>query len=151
MSNFFEKMGKLTEKMSKSAQNLRMFCKKMGKKTLFKGKKTVRKGKISVNLSIFLEKMRIQQELDPTPAGPWLPVKTRVMVNVAQASKNSAGLLAKFYTSNRDIVLDKRYPLKFFQQQTEVKEDAHLKARDPQFWAKARHDSTAGGVRAFLR
>ncbi|TAE07715.1 MAG: carboxypeptidase-like regulatory domain-containing protein [Bacteroidetes bacterium] len=89
----------------------------------------------------FLEKMRIQQELEPTAAGPWLPVKTRVMVNVAQVSKNSAGLLAKFYTSNRDIVIDKRYPLKFFQQQTEVKEDAHLQARNPDFWAKARHDS----------
>jgi hypothetical protein len=94
--------------------------------------------RVNVN---FLEKMRIQQELDSTALGPWLPIKTRVMVNVAQVNKNTAGLLAKFYTSNRDIVLNKRYPLKFFQQQTEVKEDAHLKARDPQFWAQARHDS----------
>jgi len=89
----------------------------------------------------FLEKMRIQQELEPTDKGAWLPIKTRVMVNVAQLGKNTAGLLAKFYTSNRDIVTDKRYPLKFFQQQTEVKEDAHLNARNKEFWAKARHDS----------
>ncbi len=98
----------------------------------------------------FLEKMRIQQELEPTAQGAWLPVKTRVMVNVAQMGKNTAGLLAKFYTSNRDIITDKRYPLKFFQQQTEVKADAHLKARDNAYWATVRHDSlTPGEIKTY--
>jgi hypothetical protein len=44
----------------------------------------------------FIDKIRIQQESAPTDAGPWLPVKNRVLVNIGEISKNSAGLLGKF-------------------------------------------------------
>ena len=56
----------------------------------------------SANLN-FIERIKIQQELERTEAGPWIPVKSRVLVDVSEVSENYAGLLAKFYTSNKGL------------------------------------------------
>ena len=48
----------------------------------------------------FIEKIRLQQELERTDLGPWLPVKNRVLIDVSELGKENAGMLAKFYTSD---------------------------------------------------
>ncbi|MCU0383321.1 MAG: DUF5686 and carboxypeptidase regulatory-like domain-containing protein, partial [Cyclobacteriaceae bacterium] len=63
----------------------------------------------------FIEKIRIQQELSPTESGAWLPIKNRVLVDVSELSNNSAGMLAKFYTSNKNFVVNKPYPNRFYE------------------------------------
>jgi hypothetical protein len=87
----------------------------------------------------FVEKIRIQQELIQTEAGPWLPTKTRVLVDIAEITNKSAGILAKFYTSNRDFKVNKPKPISFFDTPLAIEEDAPLK--DEGFWQIRRHDS----------
>ena len=57
----------------------------------------------------FVERIRIQQELMKTSLGPWLPVK-QALVNLGELTPNSAGMLAKFYTSNKNFVVDRPQP-----------------------------------------
>lgn len=87
----------------------------------------------------FIDKIQIQQELTPTPAGPWLPVKNRVLVNVSEISKNSAGLLAKFYTSNKNFIVNKPQEKSFYKKRVNVKEDAQL-LQDEKYWDSLRHE-----------
>ena len=87
----------------------------------------------------FIEKIKIQQELQKTTAGPWLPSKNRVLIDISQIQSNLAGMLAKFYTSNRNIVVNDPKPLKFFDVDVEVANNA-LK-NDESFWDASRHDT----------
>ena len=47
----------------------------------------------------FVEKIKIQQELEPSSAGPWIPSKNRILIDIGEVADNMAGVLAKFYTS----------------------------------------------------
>lgn len=87
----------------------------------------------------YIEKIKISQELARTPDSAWLPAKTRFLIDIGQLSKNSAGMLAKFYVSNRNFVVNRPKALSFYDLPLEVAEDA--KETDPSFWATARHDS----------
>ena len=86
----------------------------------------------------FIEKIKIQQELDPTDAGPWLPSQTRVLVDVAEINNASAGMLAKFYTSNDNFVVNKERDVKFYEIGLELAENAQTP--DESFWQENRHD-----------
>ena len=74
----------------------------------------------------FIEKLKIQQELEKTEEGAWLPVKNRVLIDVGEITKASAGMLAKFYTSNKNIVVNKPYDLSFYERPIQVNEDARM-------------------------
>jgi len=87
----------------------------------------------------FIEKIKIQQELEPTGEGPWFPVKTRVLIDVSEISKNTAGLLAKFYVSNKDIVINKPRDPSFFTRAIVTDEDAYAN-KEEDFWDSLRHE-----------
>ncbi len=87
----------------------------------------------------FIEKVRVQQELERTTAGPWLPVKSRVLIDVSELSKNSAGFLAKFYTSNKNLQVTEPRPIRFFERTIELAEDARV--QNDLFWEDNRHDT----------
>ncbi len=87
----------------------------------------------------FIDKIRIQQELTPTPSGPWLPVKNRVLVNVSEISKNSAGLLAKFYTNNKNIVINRSHENSFYGKRIIIMDGAELKHNE-KYWDSLRHE-----------
>lgn len=91
----------------------------------------------SANLN-FVDKLKIQQELEQTSAGPWLPSKTRVLLNIQEISKNSPGMVALFYTSNRDFLVNKGKPTKFYDTPLEVAEDATQYGKE--FWDTSRHE-----------
>ena len=86
----------------------------------------------------YIEKIKIQQELAPTEAGPWLPVKTRVLVDVGELTNKSAGMLAKFYTSNKGFVVNQAKDPRFYEQSIEVAPDARME--EVGFWNEHRHD-----------
>ncbi|MFM8348003.1 MAG: DUF5686 family protein, partial [Bacteroidota bacterium] len=67
----------------------------------------------SANLN-FIEKIRIQQELAPVEGGAWLPVRNRILIDVSEITPNSAGMLAKFYTSNENFLVGKPHPPRFY-------------------------------------
>jgi len=68
-----------------------------------------------------------------------MPLKTRVLVDISELTKNSAGMLAKFYTSSKDIKVNEPYDLKFYENPLEVAEDATQK--DDNYWVEHRHDT----------
>ncbi|MDB5091691.1 MAG: hypothetical protein JWR09_5685 [Mucilaginibacter sp.] len=93
----------------------------------------------SANLN-FIHRISVQQQMDgKTPDRPWLPVKTRILVEVDQLSSNSSGLLAKFYTVNKIVNTDRVYPPDFFKDNITVEPDAQLV--DNHFWDMNRPDS----------
>lgn len=91
----------------------------------------------SANLN-FIEKIKVQQELERVDGDAWLPSKTRVLVDVAEITNKSAGFLAKFYTSNKELKVTEPRDLKFFDRALELEEDARIV--DEEFWEANRHD-----------
>ncbi|WP_339864768.1 DUF5686 family protein [uncultured Algoriphagus sp.] len=65
----------------------------------------------------FVERIKIQQELTATTAGPLIPSKTRVQIKIGQLTPKTAGLLAKFYMSADSIKIGEPQPKSFFNQQ----------------------------------
>ncbi|MBK7653598.1 MAG: carboxypeptidase-like regulatory domain-containing protein [Flammeovirgaceae bacterium] len=87
----------------------------------------------------FVDKIRIQQELGKTDLGPWLPIKNRVLIDVGQFGKENAGMLAKFYTSNKNIITNQPKPQSFYGRAIEMAEDARMFEND-QYWDTLRHE-----------
>ena len=87
----------------------------------------------------FIEKIKIQQELEPTGDGPWLPVKKPSVIDVGEFSDKMPGLLAKFYTSNKNFVTNKVRDPSFYIQSIVVHEEAYLN-KEEKFWDSLRHE-----------
>ena len=87
----------------------------------------------------FIDKIKISQELEQTPEGAWLPTKTRFLIDIAEISKNSAGMLLKMYISNKNFVINQPKDMSFYDLPVEVAEDS--KEPDPKYWLDARHES----------
>ncbi|MEQ8424917.1 MAG: DUF5686 family protein, partial [Cyclobacteriaceae bacterium] len=87
----------------------------------------------------FIEKIRLQQELGRTNLGAWLPMKNRVLIDVSELGKNNAGMLAKFYTSNKNFVVNKPYDLSFYERSIQIAEDARM-FEDDKYWDTLRHE-----------
>lgn len=91
----------------------------------------------SANIN-FVEKIKIQQEYEQIGDSTWMPVKSRVLIDVAELTDSTAGMLLKFYTSNRNIVVNQPKPPKFYDYPLELSEDYRDYPDD--FWDKARHE-----------
>lgn len=87
----------------------------------------------------FIEKIKIQQELEPTAQGPWLPVKSRVLIDVGEITKDMAGFLAKFYVSNKDFILNEPHNDAFYRLPVVMEED--VRQYEDGYWEINRHDS----------
>lgn len=87
----------------------------------------------------YIEKIKIQQELEVSKKGNWLPVKTRVLIDLAELANGSAGMLAKFYSSNKEILIDQPKEIKFYDPPIEV--FVEPKNNNEEYWIKNRHDS----------
>jgi len=88
----------------------------------------------------FIEKIRIQQESDKVESGAWIPIKNRVLIDVSEVTKFSAGMLAKFYTSNKNIVVNKPYKPSFYSHPIVAAEDSRLHEEE-EFWDTLRHEA----------
>ncbi|WP_020527442.1 DUF5686 and carboxypeptidase-like regulatory domain-containing protein [Flexithrix dorotheae] len=87
----------------------------------------------------FIEKVKIQQKYQQAePGGPWLPNKTRVIIDIGEIRDDWAGMLAKFYVSHKNFKINQPKPVSFFDQEVELSEFALEKNED--FWIKNRHD-----------
>lgn len=88
----------------------------------------------------FIHQITVQQQMDADATDqPWLPKKVRILVEVNQLSNNSSGLLAKLYTVNKNVILNKVYAKDFFKENIAIADDAQKK--DDQFWEMNRPDS----------
>lgn len=87
----------------------------------------------------FVERLKIQQELEPTDAGAWLPAKTRVLMDIQEPTNESFGMLAKVYISNKDVEVNQTFEPKFFKDDLTVSANAQIQG--DAFWAENRHES----------
>lgn len=90
-----------------------------------------------VNLN-FIERIKIQQELVPTSAGPLIPSKSRVQIKIGQVTPKTAGFLAKFYTSADSIKIGDPKPTSFFNQVVTLSPDYNIGGEE--FWSANRKD-----------
>ena len=102
----------------------------------------------SANLN-FVERIKIQQELEPTTAGPLIPAKTRVLIKIGQITPNSAGFLAKFYTATDSVVVDQPKGTTFFNKAVELNSDFDQYSAD--FWRENRADPLSSDELAVLQ
>lgn len=86
----------------------------------------------------FIDKIRIQQELTKTDLGAWVPIKNRVLIDVEQIGKSNPGMLAKFYTSNKNIITNKPHAPGFYERAIVLAEDARLE--EDKHWDSLRHE-----------
>ncbi len=87
----------------------------------------------------FINKIKIQQDLEETEAGPWLPAKTRVVIQLKPLTPKSAGFLGKFYVSNKDFVVNQEKERDFYL--NPISMDPLVRKGDDEYWRSARHDS----------
>ncbi len=92
----------------------------------------------SANLN-FVDRLKIQEDLIKTDAGPWLPSKTRVVVDLIELTKISPSVIAKFYVSTADHIVNQPKDNKFYQ--NPVTFDDWQVERNESYWAENRHDS----------
>jgi hypothetical protein len=97
----------------------------------------------------FVDRVKIQQELSPSTAGPLIPSKTRVLIKIAQVTSNSAGLLAKFYTATDSVVVNQPKDTKFFNQAVELQPDFGMAEED--YWVANRPDRLSSEELAVLQ
>ena len=86
----------------------------------------------------WIEKVKIQQEFEPTSAGPWMPTKTRALVDLVEIG-SQPGFISKFYSSCKKMVVNEPKDPEFYKEGITVLEDAYIK--DDEFWDKNRHDT----------
>ncbi len=111
---------------------------------------------VRVDLSIpkeanlnFIDKIKVQQELRKTSSGAYLPVKNRITIDIANLNKNWAGMIAKSYTSAKNIVVNRPMHPSFFQKPIEVMEN--FGKGDDAYWNLHRHDTLSVTERNIFR
>lgn len=88
----------------------------------------------------FIDKIKIQQEMaEVDSTGAWLPAKTRVLIDIGDIRDDWAGILAKFYVSNQDFVVNQPRDLKFYEEAISVADD--VVEQSNAYWDQHRHDS----------
>ncbi len=85
----------------------------------------------------YINKVKIQQALTPAASGHWMPAKTRILMEILPL-KNSPGMLAKSYVSNRDFQINQPKPAKYYETFVDMAEDARVESVE--FWEQNRHD-----------
>ncbi len=88
----------------------------------------------------YIDKIKIQQTLEKTTEGAWLPAKTRFLIDIKELTQKSAGMLAKIYIANTNFVVNKPKPTSFYDQSVETLEGASETASS-EFWAKNRAEA----------
>lgn len=88
----------------------------------------------------YIDNLRIQQEYaQPEEGSAWLPLKTRVVIDVEKINKTSPGLLLKFYTANSQFVLDQPKHPKFYD--TEIELSSDYMDYDGSYWSSKRPEN----------
>ncbi len=85
----------------------------------------------------FIDRFKIDQNLEPTIKGPWVPSKTRVLVDVTQVSENTFSFLGKSYISNENIQVTQPKDGEFYER--EIVKALDKSDKSDSFWKANRH------------
>jgi len=97
----------------------------------------------------FIDKIKVQQELGKTTSGAYLPLKNRITIDIANLNSNWAGMIAKSYTSAKNIVVNRPMHNSFFQKPIEIMEG--FGKGDEAYWNSHRHDTLSITERNIFR
>jgi hypothetical protein len=96
---------------------------------------------ISENANInFIDRIKLQQELKQTTAGPFIPFKNRMIIDVSELTSKSSGMIAKFYNSASNIVVNEPKEISFYDRLIERAEEETLE-KDSNFWTSKRPEA----------
>ncbi len=88
----------------------------------------------------FIEKIKVQQSYTLNDSSKrWVPEKTRVMIDVDEPTRQTAGMLLKIYSSNSNYIIGHPQNHEFYDTGIELSEK-YLK-HDSTYWAKNRPES----------
>jgi hypothetical protein len=87
----------------------------------------------------FIRSLHIQQDLEQTTAGEWLPAKERIVVDISEIAAKTFGVLAKFYLNNSKFVVNQPQNDKVYEDK--ITQDENALKHDEKFWDKTRPDS----------
>jgi hypothetical protein len=90
-----------------------------------------------VNFNL-VDHARIQQVMQPTEAGAWVPLQTRVIVDFATQVKKLVSVIQRTYNSNKYYVVNKPKENNFYETRITFAEDAITK--DSIYWSENRHE-----------
>lgn len=86
----------------------------------------------------FIEKLKIQQEFEEVEPTYWLPNKTRVLIDIAELTSNTVGMIGLYYNSTKNTKINKVHELPFYEEKIEVEEKSFK--RSDEYWDTARHE-----------
>ena len=86
----------------------------------------------------FVEKLKIQQEFEEVEPTYWLPNKTRVLIDIAELTNNTVGMIGLYYNSTKNTKINKVRELPFYEDKITVEKNSF--ERSEQYWDTARHE-----------
>ena len=101
----------------------------------------------SANIN-FIDRLKIQQESEPTKEGPQVTVRTRVIVEVARVSEKSSGFVAKMYRANTNIHINKKLSDGFYD--VAVEREPNIFDHDSDYWRNIRTEPFSASEKSML-
>lgn len=92
----------------------------------------------SANIN-FVERIALTQELQQVGEKAWMPSETEVRIKIVGLTPKRPGILAKVYTSYKDVVVNQPQESDFFDKPVELL--AAASKQTEAFWEQHRHDS----------
>ncbi|MBI1306528.1 MAG: carboxypeptidase-like regulatory domain-containing protein [Bacteroidetes bacterium] len=89
----------------------------------------------------FIEKLKIHQELVEAAPGAWIPSRLRVLIDIAEVTDNTLGMVGMYYSSNKNIVAEKEHELKFYDEKVSM--DINARDFNETFWDTSRHEQVS--------
>jgi len=86
----------------------------------------------------FIEKLKIQQEFVEVEPTYWLPNKTRVLIDIAELTNSTVGMIGLYYNSTKNIKINRVHELPFYEDKISVVENSFTKS--DAYWDTARHE-----------
>lgn len=86
----------------------------------------------------FVEKLKIQQEFEEVEPTYWLPNKTRVLIDIAELTNNTVGMIGLYYNSTKNTKINALHELPFYEEKVEVADNSF--DRSEEYWDTARHE-----------
>ncbi len=84
----------------------------------------------------FVNRIKIQQEMAPTPEGPWITTKSRIIFDFARFQKNGSGMVAGFYNAYSEVRTNIQLEKDFFDYAVSTNENASN--TDSVYWEEKR-------------
>ena len=86
----------------------------------------------------FVEKLKIQQEFDEVKPSYWLPSKTRFLIDIAELTNNTVGMIGLYYNSTKNTKINEVHELPFYEEKIGVADNSF--DRSEEYWDTARHE-----------